>query len=137
MKRIKLLLVGLLAVSLVSVPVVADAHWHHRGGGLFLGFGAGLLSGYLLAPRPVYVAPPVFVAPPPVYAPTPPPAYQPPESGYSYGLTQAVPPPTAQGKCREWRMIDRHLENRWDSYAGRWQSIPVEKWGWVDVLCNQ
>ena len=131
MEKIKLLLVGLLAVSLVSVPVMAEAHWHHGGGGLFLGFGAGLLSGYLLAPRPVYVAPP------PVYVPAPPPPYQPPESGYSYGTTQAVPPPSARGTCREWRMIARHLEDRWDSYAGRWQSVPVEKWGWVDKPCTQ
>jgi hypothetical protein len=136
MEKTKLLIVCLLAVSLISVPVVAEAHWHHSGGAI-LGFGSGLLTGYLFAPRPVYVAPPVYAAPPPVYVPAPPPSYQPPESGYSYGLTQAVPPPTVQGKCREWRMIDRHLENRWDSYAGKWQSIPVEKWGWVDVLCNQ
>ena len=60
MDKIKFLFVGLLAVSLISVPVVAEAHWHH-GGGAILGFGAGLLTGYLFAPRPVYVAPPVYV----------------------------------------------------------------------------
>jgi hypothetical protein len=130
MKKIKFLLVGLLAVSLISVPALAEAHWHHGGGGVILGFGAGLLSGYLFAPRPVYVAPPVYV-------PAPPPPVQPPEFGYHGSGYEAGPPPSARGTCREWRRIDRHLEDRWDSYSGRWQSVPVEKWGWVDAPCNR
>jgi hypothetical protein len=139
MKKTTLVTVGFLIVALVSLPVVADAHW--GGGGLFLGFGAGLLTGYLLAPSPVYVAPPVYAAPPPpvyypsyVPAPAPPPA--PPVSEYSNRTSEAVPPPASESKCREWRLIERRLVDRWDSYSGRWQSIPVEKWGWVEVPCS-
>lgn len=128
MEKTKLLIVCMLIISLLSMPFVADAHW--RGGGAILGFGAGLITGYLFAPRPVYVTPP------PVSVPAPPAPYRPPENGYTDNNSQAVPPPIAQGKCREWKMIDRPLEDRWDSYYGKWRQVPVEKWGWVEVPCN-
>jgi hypothetical protein len=65
MKKVKSVTAGLLIIFLLSLPVVAGAEWRH-GEGAFLGFGAGLITGYLLAPRPTYVASPVYVAPPPV-----------------------------------------------------------------------
>jgi len=135
MKKIKIAAAGLLIIFLFSLPAVADAHWRY-GGGLFWGFGAGLLTGYLFAPRPVYVAPPVYGAPPEGYIPAPPPPNRPPEYGYRDSTGEAAPPPSAQGKCREWRLIDRHLEDRWDPYYGRWRQVPVEKWGWAEVPCN-
>ncbi|MGD0627613.1 MAG: hypothetical protein ABSB32_23300 [Thermodesulfobacteriota bacterium] len=137
MEKTKLAAVCLVIVSLLSLPVVANAHW--GGGGVFLGFGAGLLTGILLAPSPAYVAPPVYVAPPPAYYPSYPPApipAAPPVSGYSENANAAVPPPSTHSICREWRPIDRHLEDRWDSYSGRWQQVGVERWGWVEVPCN-
>ena len=140
MQRIKLAVLGLLIISLVSVPVVANAHWH-GGGGAFWGFGAGLITGIIFAPRPVYVTPPVYVAPPPNYypynSPTPlPPG--PPVSGYSRDANAAPPPPSpgVDSKCREWRLIDRHMVERWDSYYGKWRQVPVEKWSWVEAPCN-
>jgi hypothetical protein len=145
MKKKSLLVIGALVFSLAFLPVSADAHWR-GGGGVFLGFGTGLLTGYLFAPRPVYVAPPVYV-PPPVYASPPPVVYvpappppAPPVSGYTQppppNVASAPPLPGAQNKCREWKMIERRFEDRWDSYNGRWQSVPIEKWGWMDVPCN-
>ena len=129
--------VCLIVVFLISLPVAADAHW--RGGRVFLGFGAGLLTGYLLGPRPLYVTHPVYVAPSPVcyppYVPAPAPTY-PPVSGYSNNISKPVPPLCTQSKCREWRLIRRYSKDRWDSDSGRWQSVPVEKWGWVEVPCN-
>ena len=157
MKRVQFVTAGLLIIFLLSFPVVADAEWHH-GGGAFLGFGAGLITGYLFAPRPVSVASPVYVPPPPVVqiypdvaqaSPdkvpvpppelTPPPAMAPPPpapstSGYSGSST--APAPGNQETCREWKMIDRHMEDRWDSYSGRWQQVAVERWGWVEVPCD-
>ena len=157
MKRVQFVTAGLLIIFLLSFPVVADAEWHH-GGGAFLGFGAGLITGYLLAPRPVYVASPVYVPPPPVVqtypdvaqaspdnvpAPppgsTPPPAMAPPPPAPStsgYSGSQTAPVPGNQAKCREWKMIDRHMEDRWDSYSGKWRQVPVEKWDWVEVPCS-
>ena len=123
MKTARLLSVLLLIALLVSIPVSADAHGF--GGGLLVGLGAGLLTGLAVAPRPVY-APPVYI-PPPVdyraypYAAAPAPAY-----GYSAG-------PVGPG-CRAWSVIDRHWERRWDGY--RWQSVVVERWGWVGVPCT-
>ncbi len=136
-----------LAVLLIAFTAVppAEAHWRHYGGGggVILGFGAGLATGIILAPRPVYVPPPVYVVPPPVvvypspnYYPPAPPPQEPPASGYEQQSTVVPPPPAANGNCREWRMIDRHLEDRWDSYYGRWQTVPVERWGWVEVPCK-
>jgi len=77
MKIARFIFAGLLIALLVSMPVVADAHWGF-GGGLVLGLGAGLITGFAFAPRPVYVAPPVYYAPPPAvyypsYVPGPPP----------------------------------------------------------------
>lgn len=135
MEKTKIIAVFLLIICLVFLPVAADA----RGGGrLLFGFGAGLLTGYLFAPRPVYVAPPVYAAPPPVSSPdyVPAPVPPPPISGYSYDANVAGPQPGLQAKCREWRLIDRHLEDRWDSYYGRWRQVPVEKWGWIEMPCN-
>ena len=56
MKKVKVVTGGLLMIFLFSQPVAAYAHW--SGAGTFLGFGTGLITGYLLAPKPAYVAPP-------------------------------------------------------------------------------
>ncbi len=144
MKVLNLALIGLLCVLLVAVPAAAEAHGGF-GAGAFLGLGLGLFAGLALAPAPVYVAPPVYYpSPPMIYR------YDPP----SYGSAAAPPPPgvydrssnsnvsrsdvssTGQSRCREWRMINRHWENRWDSYYGRWRAVLVEKWGWAPVPCN-
>jgi hypothetical protein len=150
MKKVKFVTAGLLIIFLCSLPVVADAHG--SGGGSFLGFGAGLITGYLLAPRPAYVAPPVYVPPAqvaqqgsPDHAPVPPPGQTPPPEMYppppapppsGYSGAAPAPAPGDQAKCREWKMIDRHLEDRWDSYSGKWRQVPVEKWDWVEVPCS-
>ena len=144
MKKAKIVAAGLAIILLFSLPLAA--HAGHGGGEVFFGFGVGLLTGYLFAPRPVYVAPPVYVPPAPAYAPVsappapayvPAPAYSAPSPpGYSNNAATTAPPPSAQPRCREWRLIDRHLEDRWDSYYGRWRQVPVEKWGWVEVPCN-
>jgi len=142
MKTARLSFVGLLIALLVSMPVVADAHWGF-GGGLVLGLGTGLITGFAFAPRPVYVAPPVYYAPPPPggYYPSyvpPPAAPNPTTYGYSDSpnVSSANPAPVGQSRCREWRMINRHWENRWDSHYGRWQNVLVERWGWVGAPCN-
>ncbi len=137
MKKTKIIAVFVLIICLVLLPVAADAR---GGGGRFLfGFGAGLLTGYLFVPRPVYVSPPVYAAPPPVSSPEYSPAPVPPPAVYEYSTDAkaAGPPPGLQAKCREWRLLDRHLEERWDSFYGRWRQVPVEKWGWIDVPCNK
>ena len=145
-KKIKFVTAGLLIVLLFSLPAAANAR-----GEFFIEFGAGLLTGYLLAPRPIYVAPPAYVLPPqvvqiyPSTGPTPPPGQGPPSevipalpapptSGYAGSAT----PPEAdnQAKCREWRLVDSRLEDRWDSYSGKWQQVPVEKWDWVEIPCD-
>ena len=75
--------------------------------------------------------PPPGHTPPPEVAPPPPAA---PPSGYSgKGPARA---PGDQAKRREWKMIDRHLENRWDASSERWRQVPVEKWNWVEVPCG-
>ena len=141
MKMVRIVFIGLSIALLVSVPVVADAHWNF-GGGLILGLGTGIMTGFALAPRPVYVAPPVYYAPPPpvmyryypVAAPVP---LGPATYGYSQGPTaSSANPPPGQSSWREWKLIHRHLEKRWDPYYGRWQKVLVERWGWVVVPCN-
>jgi len=145
MKTAKVVVIGLLIALLVFLPAVAETHWGY-GGGAFLGFGLGLFTGLLLAPKPVYVAPPAYYA----YAPPPPVAYNsypyyvpspaspgPTASGYSNNA--AVLPanlaPPGQARCREWRLIGRNWQNRWDPYSGRWQTVLVKRWGWVGVPC--
>ncbi len=149
MKRLKWVASVLLILPLVlATPALADAHWHGGGAGLFWGFGAGLLSGALLAPRPVYVAPaPVYTAPPPVveYAP-PATTYAPPPATYAPGPAAATqpetaqmvtaPPPGNQPMCREWKMIENRTDYQWDSYYGRYRAVPVQKWGWVEIPCK-
>jgi hypothetical protein len=144
MRTGKLVFTGLLIALLVSVPVAADAHWAF-GGGLILGLGTGLITGFAFAPRPVYVAPPVYYAPPPpavyrsypysVPAPVPPDptAYG---SSNSPNISSANAPPAGQSSCREWKLINRHWEKRWDGYYGRWQTVFVERWGWVGAPCS-
>ena len=141
MKTIKSIAAGLAILSLVSVPALAEAHWHGGPGGLFLGFGAGLLSGYLLAPRPVYVTPtPIYVTPPPVveYTPpvmtyTPPP---PPASPSDTAQMAPAPPPGNQSMCREWRLTENRTDYQWDSYYRRYRAVPVQRWGWVEIPCK-
>ncbi len=142
MRKFKWVISILLIFPVVlAVPALADAHWH-GGGGLFWGFGAGLLSGYLLAPRPVYVAPaPVYMAPPPVVeysVPAPAPPYAPPAAAPAQPETaqMAAPPPGNQSMCREWRMIENRIDYQWDAYYGRYRAVPVQKWGWVEIPCR-
>lgn len=129
---------------LISVPVAAEAHWHY-GGGFILGLGAGLITGFALAPGPVYVAPPVYRAPPPpaVYPYYPSyvaPPVPPDPTAYSFtnppSASSVTPPPAGGVGCREWKVVDRHRENRWDPYYGRWRTVVVERWGWVGVPCG-
>ncbi len=143
MKRMKWVASVLLIVPvLLATPALADAHWH-GGGGLFWGFGAGLLSGYLLAPRPVYVAPaPVYAAPPPAVEYAPPPATYysaPPPAPVPQPETAQLapaPPPGNQSMCREWKMIESRTDYQWDSYYGRYRAVPVQRWGWVEIPCK-
>jgi len=122
MKTTKLIVIGLVILFLISLPVAANAHG--VGGGMILGFGAGLVTGYLFAPRPLYIAPPAYAAPPPVIE-------------YRYpDAAAANPGPNVQSICREWRIINRQWENRWNPYQGRWRTVLVEKWGWVQAPCG-
>ena len=141
MKKAKWVLTGLLVAFLAFFPVIADAHWGF-GGGAILGFGLGLFTGFAFAPRPIYAAPPVYYAPPPpvaypYYGPAP--GY-PPRATYRYSNTSnvlsAAPPPVGQSRCREWKLINRHSENRWDPLTQRWQTVFVERWGWVGTPCR-
>lgn len=143
MKTAKWTAIILLIVFLISMPVAANAHGGF-GGGVLLGLGAGLITGFAFAPRPVYVAPPVYYAPPPpvVY---PSPSYTltpvPPDpTSYEFnnaGISSSAAPSPGQPGCREWRLVNRHWERRWDGYYGRWQNVLVERWGWVGVPCSQ
>ncbi|MGE5252706.1 MAG: hypothetical protein ACM3N7_01990 [Planctomycetaceae bacterium] len=148
MKVLKLAFIGLMGALLIAVPAVAEAHGGF-GWGVGLGLGLGLLTGWAFAPGPVYAvpygAPPVHYSPPPAvyrYNPVyyyPPPAPPPPGSYGNTGSSQvssSTVPPAGQSKCREWRMINRRWENRWDSYSGSWRAVLVEKWGWVEVPCK-
>ena len=141
MRATKLVFTGLLVAFLVFSPVIADAHWGF-GGGAILGFGLGLFTGFAFAPGPVYVAPPLYHAPPPpvaypYYSPAP---VSPGPATYGYSnnpsLSSISPPPVVQSRCREWKLINRHSENRWDSYNRRWQTVLVERWGWVGAPCH-
>jgi len=125
MRKIITISIGLLLIFLLTLPPAAEASRRGRGGGVILGFGAGLLTGFLFTPRAVVVPPPVYYAPVP--APTPPPVY---------GYSERAPQPGAQAKCREWSLLERRYQDSWDPYYGRWRSVPVEKWGWADVPCR-
>ena len=155
MKKLIVLAVALLALAAQFPASPAQAHW--RGGAPLWGFGAGLLTGYLFAPRPVYTAPPVTVYPQlprPAYYPAnnpypvyPPVAEAPPYGTYTPPVAQQTPPPAYQksavppppgseSSCREWKMTERRTERRWDPVSGTWREAPVEKWGWVEIPCN-
>lgn len=133
MKKTIIVTTCLMFVSLICLPPAAEAGGHYgHGGGVILGFGAGLLLGHLFTPRTVVVSPPVRVISPPVYyAPAPPPPPSP-----VYGYSSSPPQPAAHPKCREWRLLERRYQDSWDSYYGKWRSVPVEKWGWVEIPCN-
>jgi hypothetical protein len=139
MKTMKILSVGLLCILLIAVPVAADAHGGFAGAA-FLGFGLGLFTGFAFAPRPVYAVPPVYYAPPPPavyrYYPSDVPAPIPPATYGGYSENAKPSPPPSVGQCREWRLRDRHLEDRWNSYQGRCQKVIVERFGWVEVPCR-
>ena len=85
--------------------------------------------------------PPSSAIPP---APTPPPAFTPPPasppppaaSGPGYEGSAPGPVPGPQAKCREWRMIERHMEYKFDQSTGKYREAPLEKWDWVDVPCG-
>ncbi len=131
MRTITRVSICLLIASLVFLPTAAEAH--RQGGQVFWGFGVGLLTGYLFAPRTVVVAPPAVVAPAPVYRAPYVPA---PTASPVYRYSNSAPRPDANAKCREWRLIERYHQDSWDAYAGKWRSTPVEKWGWVEVPCG-
>jgi hypothetical protein len=146
MKKIIQVAAGLLIILLLPAAAAAAS----ARGDFFIGFGAGLLAGYLPAPRPIYVAPPAYTLPPQVVqiypdsGPTsspgqgPPPGVIPPPvpSAPEYAHSAPPPDPDAQAKCREWRVVERRSEDRWDSNSGKWQQVPVEKWDWVEIPCD-
>ncbi len=137
---VKFFLSGLI-LCMFFLPAAADVHW--RGGSALPDLTAGV-TGSLLAPH-VYAASapvndPANAAPPPPAGsniPPAPPNIAPPPPGPP-GPESAVSPPLPGGeaKCREWKMVERRVEDRWDSY-GKKQQVPVEKWDWVDVPCNR
>jgi len=143
MKVFNFVFIGLLGVLLVAVPVAAEAHGGFGVGAVF-GLGLGFLTGLAFAPAPVYVAPPVYYPPPVIYRDYPPyygsaPASPAPGAYGNPGnstISSSNTPPVMQSRCREWRMINRHWENRWDPYYGRWRAVLVEKWGWAGIPCN-
>jgi hypothetical protein len=141
MKKTKFVAMRLLIVLLFfSWPAAASGL-----GESIIGSEAGLPTGFPLALRPIYMTPPAYLlplqvaqispgtkpTPPPEGIPSPPP---PPTPGFAGSATP--PEPDRQAKCREWRMIDRHLEDRWDPYSAKWQQVPVEKWDWVGIPCD-
>jgi len=125
MKRGKGLIV-ILAVLLISMPAAADAHWSFRGG-LIVGLGAGIVTGYILAPKPVPAVPPDHYAPPP-------PVVSPRYPGYA--PAPVASPHPAPSACREWTVVSRHWEKRWDGSGGAWRDVLVERWGWAGVPCH-
>ncbi len=139
MKTAKGTAVILLIALLIFIPVAAEAHGGF-GGGVLLGLGAGLITGFAFAPRPVYVAPPVYYTPPPpVIYPSPSYNQTPVPSGpssYEFNNAGISSPTTPSPGCREWKVVNRHWEKRWDGYYGRWQNVLIEKWGWVGVPCS-
>ncbi len=141
LKIIIMMTAGLLVIfPLLPADAIAAGA---RGGTL-------LLVGYLPGAGPTYVAPPANPLPPQVVqvypdlgpassrgqGPSsevmPPPSPSDPE----YASSIPSPGPDGQMKCREWRMVERRLEERWDSNSGKWPQVPVEKWDWVDTPCD-
>ena len=137
----RLISISILSILLIAVPVAADAHGGYAGAA-FLVFGLGLFTGFAFAPRPFYAAPPVYyAAPPPVvyrYYPSYVPAPVPPVSygGYSDQTSAPSASLSRAERCREWRQLDRHWEDRWDFYYGGWRKALVERFGWVGVPCH-
>jgi hypothetical protein len=103
---------------------------------LILGAGG---SGMSVSPPPPVVqvtpsnasAQPAAQTPPPTAVPPPPT----PSTSSELGSTTA-PPPGDQAKCREWKMIERRMEYKFDSSTGQYREVPVEKWDWVEVPCD-
>jgi hypothetical protein len=80
------------------------------------------------------VAPPAAILPSPIVVPFPP---TPPASGNLGGAsTSTAPVPGSQTKCREWKMIERRTEDRFDPSTGTIREVPFEKWDWVKVPCK-
>ncbi len=130
-----------LIASLIFLPAMAEAGW--RGGDMTPGLGKSVLTDQgpalqlyaAAASDPANtppVPPPANEPPAPQNAPLPPPGQPGPD-----GTVSAPPHPGPEAKCREWKMVERRMENRWDSYNNRWHQIPVEKWDWVDVPCGR
>jgi hypothetical protein len=143
MKTAKWIIIGLIIVVFIGAPVLANAYVGY-GGAAFFGFGLGLFTGLAFSPRPVYVGPGYYPPPliyrSPVYfvlpqdytsASVPPSSY-----GYSDQARVLSVSPSISGRCREWRLLDRHLEDRWDGNYGRSQKVLVERFGWVAVSCR-
>ena len=51
-------------------------------------------------------------------------------------LSLANPLVAGQSRCREWKLKDRHWEKRWYPSYGTWQTVLVERWGWVGFPCS-
>ena len=147
-KNIMRVTAGLLMILSLSLPAAAAAAGARENSSI--GFGAGLLGGYLPAPSPIYVAPPAYPLPPqvvqlypdpgltssPRQGPPPEVMPPPPPSASEYAKSAPPPGPDDQMKCREWRVVERRSEDRWDSNLGKWQQVPVEKWDWVEIPCD-
>jgi hypothetical protein len=101
-----------------------------------LGTGGTGMSEYVptsvvqVTPGKVLTQPGVQTKPPAAVIPPPTPSI-PPESS-----STAAPTPGDQPKCREWKVIERHMEYKFDSSTGQYREVPVEKWGWVEVPCD-
>jgi len=58
------------------------------------------------------------------------------ESPRQLTVSSANPSLAGQSRCREWKLKDKHLENRWDPYYRKWFNVLVERWGWVGIPCS-
>jgi hypothetical protein len=92
------------------------------------GFSAGLFTDHLLTGNACAASAPD--TPPPPGAPPPPG-----QPGPGGSAVSPPPPPGPEARCREWKMVDRRMESRYD--RGLWQQVPVERWDWVDVPCSR
>jgi hypothetical protein len=77
-----------------------------------------------VSPGSISAQPAAQTAPPPV----------PPTPSEPGGTVASAP--GDQAKCREWKIIDRHMESKLDPSTGQYREVPVEKWGWVEVPCD-
>jgi hypothetical protein len=50
-------------------------------------------------------------------------------------ISSANPSFAGQSRCRQWKLKDKHWERRRNPLGG-WQTVLVERWGWVEFPCN-